>query len=211
MKTRHRVLGQLLAHLRRALHVEVEQDVDALARAPARSPRAPSRRGCRAPRPTRAAAPRRAAARTPPGPRSGTRRRPARRRAGARVVCETEKRIPPSSRSTRARTVVLPAPEGAETTITIGPALTQRSAPARGSRSISVLSATTSRIASASWALLPTVLASRISSCARKSRRLPAGRPVCRRAARARHATWLRSRCSSSATSWRSTARTTSW
>ncbi len=35
-------------------------------------------------------------------------------------MCETEKRIPASSLSTRASTVVLPAPDGAETTITVG-------------------------------------------------------------------------------------------
>src|SRR5262245_57281664 len=39
---------------------------------------------------------------------------------GARVVCDTEKRIPPSSASTREITVLLPAPDGAETTTTTG-------------------------------------------------------------------------------------------
>src|SRR5512137_1469832 len=38
---------------------------------------------------------------------------------GARVVCDTEKRRPPSSRRTRATTVDLPAPEGAEITNTL--------------------------------------------------------------------------------------------
>src|SRR5258708_27492247 len=38
---------------------------------------------------------------------------------GARVVCETENRRPSSSFRTRVTTVVLPAPEGAETTITL--------------------------------------------------------------------------------------------
>src|SRR5258708_93332 len=41
---------------------------------------------------------------------------------GARVVCETENRRPSSSFRTRVTTVVLPAPEGAETTITLPPA-----------------------------------------------------------------------------------------
>ena len=114
-----------------------------------------------------------------------------------------------SSASTRVRTVVFPAPEGPETTIRFENLLLNvLHLLARRARSRS-----SARPPPAPWprttALLPIVLASRASSWARKSSRFPQGAsaPSSPRA----WATWLRSRCSSSATSWRSTRRTTSW
>ena len=120
------------AHLRRALHVDVEQHVLALACAPARPPRARSRTGCRAPRPTRAAAPRRAGARRPRGRRSGTRRRPARRCAGG-AWCARPRSGCRRARAARARPRSSCPPPTGPRPRSRRAALTQRSAPARGS------------------------------------------------------------------------------
>ena len=82
----------------------------------------------------------RAAARRPRGPRSGTGRPPS-PRPGAAAWCGRPRSAGPGiSASTRARTVDLPAPEGAETTTRAGSLLTQRSAPARAASRPRVLS-----------------------------------------------------------------------
>ena len=168
--------GNALAHLRRALHVEVEQQVDAVRAARGRTPRARCRRARRAPPPTPGTASVAHVLERRRGRRSGSRTpsvSPA--RGGARGVRDGEAQVAPSPRSTRARTVDLPAPEGAGHHDQAGQRGHSTFCTCSRRRSISVLSATTSCTTSADTALLPIVFASRASSWARKSRRLPAG------------------------------------
>ena len=178
---------------------------------PARSPRRPSRTGRRAPSRLEEVARLAQPLERRRGPRSGSSTPPSRsapRRA--RVVCGHREADARRARAARTRISRFPAPEGP----------TPRSPSAVGP--LNVLHLLAQPLDLPPSAPPPRASRRRPGSCYRRCsprasapargslRRFPAGAPSEARSSRT-EAAWLRSRCTSSVTSCRSTARTVSW
>ena len=135
-------VGAPLAHLARALHLDLEQQVAARGAAARRSRPSSCRSGCRCRPPTRGTRPRRSGAGTPRASRSGSRRRRARAgRCGARGVRDREldlrdrARPPRGTRSSCPCPRAPPPPPGSRCARLTDPSASLSSAPRSAPRS----------------------------------------------------------------------------